>query len=420
MTLFTSFPKYALSPLTMLYCYYGAWFVVAPMFATRYQGLLGTPDYSLSFAFAYSVFGIGVIFISLGERIAERSANNYLKLKLVKNEKIYTDAEKQLVMPFLTFSILYLIASASVVLIIVNSGGFLYWITAPGDAFLNRGGTGIYVVASHFSSLALAAVTGFYAYNNKRYWPLLLFIVWVLLTSPVHGSKYQISLLLILAILPWIKNVSILSKQAMVLFLALSGVFFVGLYFRNMSWISFSTILPYSLNYFTALENLAISIRDFDPQFMLTFFLPFNKFLTPIGLSSPDLYYDMNHYLTDIYYPHAWDIRATEQWPVETDLYLNFYFFGGLPIAAIFFAVHGFVYRVARQKNSLGWWFVTTIMILSMISHLRGSIYNHVDFYMYPYLLCMLYLMRNLTYKHNQKTPCDISNGDKIGSHDSR
>ncbi len=60
--------------------------------------------------------------------------------------------------------------------------------------------------------------------------------------------------------------------------------------------------LPYALNYFTALRNLMFLLEDFDSGFIQTFFLPFNKFLTPIGLSDQGLYFDMNHMLKDKYF----------------------------------------------------------------------------------------------------------------------
>lgn len=292
---------------------------------------------------------------------------------------------------------LYVTSSLFVVLIILYGGGFSVWMTDPGDAFLNRSGSGLFVILSHFSSLALASLSGYLAYTTKRKTPLIFFIIWVALTSPVHGSKFQISLLIVLLFLPWIKDLRLFSVRSFVLGGSLIGIFFLGLYFRNFTWIDAETILPYSLNYFTALENLAISLRDFDPQFMKTFFLPFVKFLTPFGISDISMYYDMNHMLTDIYYPKAWEIRATEQWPVETDIYLNFYFVGGLPVVGVYLFFIGWIYGVARRSNSLGAWFAAVAMTLFMVSHLRGSLINHTDFYMYPYIFFVYLLLRRVS-----------------------
>ena len=178
-------------------------------------------------------------------------------------------------------------------------------------------------------------------------------------------------------------------------------IFSLGLYFRNFNWIDSTTFLPYALNYFSTLENLAISVRDFSPDFMRTFFLPFVKFQTPFGLASPSMYFDMNHFLTDIYYPTAWEIRATEQWPVETDMYLNFYFFFGLPLVFLYLFFSGYIYSLAKYTNSLGAWIVAIIMLSLLISHLRGSLYNSNDFVDYPYLIFVYYLLKR--YKINSQ-----------------
>lgn len=379
-------PGRAVSPLSIYYVYYGLWFILAPFFAARYQnGVLNASEYSLAFAMAYAVFGLGVICILWGERIAMRRFGAIGKLKDIKIE---------VARRWIYF--LYATSSLFVVLIIFNSGGFFVWMDDPGDAFLNRAGSGVFVILSHFSSLALATLSGYFAYRTRRHSPLILFILWVAITSPVHGSKFQISLLIILLFLPWLRDLGFLNFKSLILGASLIGIFFLGLYFRNLTWIELDTMLPYSLNYFTALENLAISLRDFDPDFMRTFFLPFVKFLTPFGISDPSMYYDMNHMLTDIYYPAAWEIRATEQWPVETDLYLNFYFIGGLPVVGLYLFTIGSVYGFAQRSNSLGAWFAAVVLALFMVSHLRGSLINHTDFYMYPYIFMMYLLLKNI------------------------
>ena len=202
----------------------------------------------------------------------------------------------------------------------------------------------------------------------------------------MHGSKFQISLLLLLSIMPWLRCVSTLSVKTIYLGLALVIIFLLGMYFRGLDLSDYGKVVSV-LNYFSTLHNLAISIRDFEPGSVVTFFLPFNKFISPFGLSNGVEYYDMNHFLTDIYYPNAWEIRATEQWPVETDLYLNFFYFGGLPFLFIYMFSLGCVYQMAEKTSSLGLWSASILLTLFMISHLRGSLYNHTDFYMYPYIL---------------------------------
>lgn len=382
-------PRKTVSPLSIFYAYYAAWFIIAPLLATRYQGLLNVKEYVLAAAMAYTVFGIGIISIVYGTRIGT-------VLSTSVNPGFNLVVEKQFPK---WINLLYLFSTAMVMMIIISSGGFDKWISAPGDAFLNRGGSGVYVILSHFSTIVLAGLVGYTSYTKSSKSGLILFIAWVLLTSPIHGSKLHISLLIILAILPWLRYMPIFSLRTIVMYFTFVAVFLLGLYFRNMSWVGVDTIIPYALNYFTAFENLAISVRDFPPSIMTTFFLPFVKFQTPFGLEDTKMYYDMNHMLTDIYYPSAWAIRATEQWPVETDLYLNFMFFGGLPLIVLYLGLVGFIYGRALKYNTLGYWLASFLMIVFMISHLRGSLVNHTDFYMYPFIFFVVFLFKDVLFK---------------------
>lgn len=390
-TVVTSLPARALSPLSIFYGYYGAWYVIAPLFAERYQGVLRNSEYILAFSMVYTVFGLGVLAIRFGQYVGSRlsSPSRTVRCRTL-SIKIW-------------IALLYIASTLLVALIISSTGGLAHWVAAPGDAFLNRGGSGVYVILSHFFSMTLAALTGFYAYKEKKLVPLLIFLIWLAVTSPVHGSKFQISLLLCLLFLPWLRSLKLFSIKSLVLYTAFLAIFFLGLYFRNLSWLTIDTVIPYALNYFTALSNLALSLRDFDPGFITTFFLPFVKFLTPFGLQHPDMYYDMNHMLTDHYFPHAWEIRATEQWPVETDLYLNFYFVGGLPLVFLYLFVVGFAFSFASKSEQLGVWVVSILLTLFMISHLRGSLYNHTDFYMYPFMIALCVLLRRYSFNFDNE-----------------
>jgi hypothetical protein len=296
----------------------------------------------------------------------------------------------------LKFAILFLyIASTTfVIAIIESSGGIRYWIEAPGDAFLNRAGSGIYVVLSHFFTFCLASLVGYTSFITRKNSSLVFFLFWLLITSPVHGSKLLISIFLVLSTVPWLRNIKVIALPAVVFSITLIGIFFFGLYLRNISWLTIEEALPYALNYFTPVRNLTLLLQDFQPGFLQTFFLPFNKFLTPFGLSDSFLYYDMNHLLTAKYFPKAWEIRATEQWPVEADLYLNFYFFWGLPLIFVYTYAVGYVYGRAKKRDSLGGWTVSFLLTFSIVSHLRGSLYNHVDFYFYPMLFLIYFLLR--------------------------
>lgn len=385
-------PKNCVTPLSMFYAYYGLSYVIAPAFAGRYHGVLELKEYSLSLAFAFTVFSFGILSIRAGESIAKRqklfSSVAAEKLSFFK----YPVSLKSLII------ILYFLSTLMVMAIVYCTGGIERWLSSPGDAFLNRAGSGVYVILSHFFSITLALLVGYTAYAEKNFKKIALFLFWVFITSPVHGSKLQTSLLLLLVLLPWVKRLPLFNIKAIAMYAVFVGIFLTNLVVRQPKYEPMSVIKS-SLNYFSVLENLAISVRDFKPDVLKTFFLPFVKFQTPFGLAQANMYYDMNHFLTDKYYPQAWSIRATEQWPVETDLYLNFMFFGGLPLVALYLFVCGYIYGRAVKMDSLGHWAAAFLMTVLMFSHLRGSLINHTDFYMYPFILLLFYKLKTFTFQ---------------------
>ncbi len=72
-------PRHAFSPLSIFFLYYGAWFIVAPAFAQRYEGVLALPEYTLATAMAFTVFGVGIVSIRFGQRFAEFIAKSDLR-----------------------------------------------------------------------------------------------------------------------------------------------------------------------------------------------------------------------------------------------------------------------------------------------------------------------------------------------------
>lgn len=388
-------PRYLISPLTIIHAYYFIFFILAPMFAEIHaEDRFVSFDYHLAFAMIFLTHCTAAFGANFGEFLQRGKTINGYEC----NNTLHEIHALRIIIPVLFFS-----SSALIFLIVISSGGFSYWISAPGDAFLNRAGSGVYVILSHFSTFLLAGIVGCYTFKTKRYFWLIVFFLWLIITSAVHGSKQLISIFLIVSIIPWIRSLRVASAGSLIISSILAGIFFFGLYLRNITWMTPQEALPYALNYFTALRNLMLLLEDFDPGFIQTFFLPFNKFLTPFGLSDPGLYFDMNHMLTDKYFPSAWEIRATEQWPVEADLYLNFYFAFGLPLIFLYTFVIGSIYGKAQRSSNLGIWVVSVLLIFTLTSHLRGSLYNHVDFYLYPMFFLIYMMLKKYTLQFHLK-----------------
>jgi len=72
-----------------------------------------------------------------------------------------------------------------------------------------------------------------------------------------------------------------------------------------------------------------------DPSFFNTVHYIFMKPLIFLGFFDQGSNYDISVELTKIYYPNDWEtMHATQQWPLVTNLYYNYYgfYFGWIPI----------------------------------------------------------------------------------------
>lgn len=389
--LLITFPSRLFSPLSFVHIYYGLWYLVAPLFAQRYAGdAMHRPEMQLALAYLFVGYWTCLLGCIAGDNLLR-------PVKALARGGFGQDKRRHDSLSSAWIVLLYLVSTAMVALIVINSGGLAVWLDNPGDAFLNRQGTGLYVVMSHYASMLLAALSGLHAYRTRNPVWWLTFAGWLMATSPVHGSKFQIILLLALSLIPWIRHVRPLSPAAISVGFCFVGIFFLGLYFRNHTWVELNTILPYALNYFSTLDNFAMSLSDMGPGALETFFMPLRKLASPLGIPNESFYFDMNHLLTDLYFPHAWAIRATEQWPVEKDLFLNFGFFAGLPLLFGYLLCLTAVWHWARARDTIGSWFVSITLTLLLISHLRGSLYNFTDFYMLPFLALVGFGLRGVS-----------------------
>ncbi|MCU7373340.1 hypothetical protein PEC18_21570 [Paucibacter sp. O1-1] len=195
-------PRNLVSPLSIIHGYYFVWFLLAPAFSELHsEDNFASGVHYVAYGMIFLTYVTAVFGARRGERAAAWTGQTMLPQAAVNPGH---DTALRLVTIFL-----YIVSTALVVMIVLASGGFAYWIEAPGQAFLNREGSGVYVVLSHFAIFCLAALVGYHAYTARRIMPLIIFLAWLAITSPVHGSKGLISLFLILSLTPWLRDLEV-------------------------------------------------------------------------------------------------------------------------------------------------------------------------------------------------------------------
>jgi hypothetical protein len=357
------------------------------MFATRYENYtFREPEMVLAYAYLSTTYIVIFFIISLFEK---KSFNQYTSLESISMPKL-----KNSMNIFAGLSILFFI------LYIQASGGFAYWLGNLDRAFLTREGSGIYYLPFVLFLALYSFLLGVYVKIKKKPFYLFLLFLLFLMLSPFIGSKSRVVMLLFLSFLPSLINAKANFKSILFVVVVFLLFFVLGNYYRNASWMSLSDLLPYMLNYFDTYSALVLGIKDIDSNLFQTTFLPFNKFSSLTGFSGQ--YYDMSSWLTSIYYPEADKIRATVQWPIEMDLYLNFYYFLGLPIIMLIFFLIVQVEKKAYQMK-IGYLFVYGYLFFYTLSHLRGGILLWTDFYLLPFFVISYYLMKRIEKKRRVK-----------------
>jgi len=373
--------KFIFSPLTILLSYYFFCFVLTPFVATT--GVFTYPDLgNSSLIYTYVASSLFVLAKGFSIGIGRESGAD---LKPAARKWLPKNKLRKIFFHLAFVSVAF---AASVVL--MSKDPYL-WFIDPGQAFFVRHGTGVYYIGLTTSLLFLSAFTAIIPneYNHKLY--TAFFVMLLICLSPIVGSKG--AFLTCLGAVAYMRYPCLewTIKRFVILFSVILVVFLVSTYMRTGA-ISLHFITYRSLfNYFSSYANLSVLLADFNGGWFETFFLPFNKFQTVFG--NPDgIYHNLNHMLTDHYFPDKWKIRATEQWPLEADLYLNFQFWFGLPLVFLLAVFTGKVFKIA-VLNGVGFMLLPYYMVLcSLFGRLRGTLYTSDDFYGVVLLLLAAWL----------------------------
>jgi hypothetical protein len=392
-TIAVFWPPYLFSPRSVLFGYYGVWYLLPLLFAEKYENITFQGGIiTLGAWMLYTTLTTSAFTLFVAEQMIHRKralALSQLELMVSVTAQCCQKKTKNLMILFLMGC---LVAVAGLV---QSTGGIQPWIDDPGQTFLRREGGGVFSILLMFSSMLFALVAGLLALNTRGIGVYIFASLVLIVISPFLGGKMQNFLSFFFLMAPKVfasRARGTLLVWVPFLFLI---TFFAGIYARNFTWITPGELIGYSLNYFNTFELLLISLRDFEPSWFSTVLLPFNKFLSPFGIRE-DVFYDMSAWLTSSYYPESWSIRATEQWPIETDLYMSFYFFFGLPFLVLFMLATQYVFSQAIFVRSLGWIFIACHMSFHLMSHLRGGLILWNDLYTYPAYLIAFLALRNI------------------------
>lgn len=266
------------------------------------------------------------------------------------------------------------------------TGGIEAWFVNYSDTYLeNKKGYGLLNFLLIMSSNFLAFVLGFYWRTQRRVsWTVIIFVLAVLtFCAYIQGVKSRIFYFAIFFSIPWLSVAKLTLMKGCVIFLGFTLVFSFAMYFRSNGFYSTpEMLLEYFLSYFNTIFLHDKILRDMPPDIFLTVSYPINKWLTFVGVPSEEYLHDISRWLTSIYYPEQWfEGSATQQWPIETELYLNYgyYVFWVVPI----FMYSLFICGLYSLRYRLGpvFLFIFVCELLFFLSMFRGSMLQWIELF---------------------------------------
>lgn len=274
------------------------------------------------------------------------------------------------------------------------TGGVDAWFSDYSKTYLeNKKGYGLLnfllLMGANFLSFALGV---HWRTKNRLHLSLILFVLVVLVfCAYIQGIKSRIFYFLIFFSLPWLSVFKLTIIKAVFIFLGFVLLFSFAMYFRSNGFYNTpQMLLEYFLNYFNTIFLHDMILRDMRPDFFLTFDFPFKKWMTFIGIPSEGYLHDISRWLTSIYYPSQWfDESATQQWPVETELYLNYgnYVFWVVPILLCSFYICTLYYF--RFRGGPVFLFIYVSELLLFLSMFRGSMFQWIALFNMGFYVCI-------------------------------
>lgn len=385
-------PKYILNPKNILFGYYFLWFTIPVIYAPRYESY-SFKEKEQVLAYCMLIMTYLIAFNTLHFTIKDFEVER--KYRVISFDFINKIKLSYLHSFFLSLSLL-----ACMLMMVTSSFGISGWLQDPGAAFQQRDGAGLATILLIFSSNIAIVTGGVYLSKSKFSKKILLFFIYtafigIYLMFLLHRQRL-INYFILLYLIPFF-YVRAKFRTILFIFLGISISIIFASFLRGTGSTAegdMEIILRIFLNYFDTYNALVISIENVQPEILGTSLMAFKKLFIGVGYD-PNMPYSISQWLTPIYFP-GYAERTTIQFPIETEMYLNGYYFGMVPILILYFWLIGKIYTYAFQTGNIGFIYVSFYITLDMIGHLRGMFIDFTDLYNYPLMIISYFILNNI------------------------
>jgi hypothetical protein len=284
---------------------------------------------------------------------------------------------------FINKKAVYVLSVLNLILIIwffESTAGIKSWITDYSQTYLSkREGHGLLNFITITLGNVLAFILGYWTLrtSEKKIVPILIAVLVLGLQSYMNGFKGRFILLLVLFLSPWLY---LLRLRLTTLFTAIC-LFFGLLYTTTLVrtegfYTELSFFLEMLIGYFNSYQLHDLIVTSRSPDFFQTVWQIFVKPLQTLGFMGAEADFDISVMLTKEFFPDQWYLeKATQQWPLDTELYLNYYsmYFSWIPLTIYTFLLSK-IFRAAVLRQNIWLLPVYTLEFLRIFAVMRGTL----------------------------------------------
>lgn len=238
-----------------------------------------------------------------------------------------------------------------------STAGIGTWINDYSATYLSkRQGHGFLNIVTITLGNALAFIMGVWTRNSRRkLLPIVLAIIALGMQAYMNGFKGRLIFLMLIFFAPWLVLVELRIKTIIAAVIVVFSLLYLTTLVRTEGYYASAPLfLEMLINYFNAhqLHDWVVTSRD--PGLFQTVGQIFIKPAQVLGLVGLDADFDISVMLTKEFFPDHWYLEsATQQWPLETEAYLNYYgfYFSWIPMLLYAYIISRLFQAAVIRKN---------------------------------------------------------------------
>lgn len=282
---------------------------------------------------------------------------------------------------------------------------YFFYVTGGPSAWFNdysftfttrRAGHGLSNTLLMLLGNVFISILGFKYYQTSSKSILIYAFIYIIIIGYLQGAKSRYIFLIMNFMTVYLLNMKFNIK---ILSIATS-FFFVLLYLttliRTNGFYTGLFFIEYLISYFDAFQLHDNVTKDYSMALFQTQHQIFVKPLQILGILDKSIDFDLSVMLTKEYYPDQWiKSNATKQWPLETDLYFNYYGFILSWVVLIPYAcLVSYIYNEVIRGNIY-------ILLIYLLEYMR--IFTTLRSTIIPYNFTLIIIVYIIIYILNKK-----------------